>query len=67
MVDASDESPAEGFHAFEPDDLFRWTNGDAMLPATLFANLDGTCQSDLLPGGAMRYPLFAETARRAAA
>ena len=28
-LDASDESLVEGFHAFEPDNGFRWTDGDA--------------------------------------
>jgi len=65
-LDASDLSLVEGFHTFEADNLFRWTNGDATLPATLFQDIEGACQLKLLLGGAMRYPLFAETAHRAA-
>jgi hypothetical protein len=66
VLDAADESLTDGFHAFESDNLFRWTDGDAALPATLFADLEGTCQLELLVGGAMRYPLLAEAPRRAA-
>jgi len=65
-LDASDGSLAEGFHAFESDNLFRWTNGNAALPATLFADLEGTCRLELLLGGAMRYPLHAEAPLRVA-
>jgi len=67
VLDAADESMAEGFHAFEPDNGYRWTDGDAALPATLFADIEGACQLELLVGGAMRYPLFTEAVRRAAA
>jgi hypothetical protein len=67
MVDAADESLAEGFHAFEPDNGFRWTDGDALLPATLFAGIEGACQLDLLVSATTRYPLLAEAIRRAAA
>jgi hypothetical protein len=67
MLDASDQSLAEGFHDFEPDNGFRWTDGDAALPATLFAGITGACQLELLVGGAMRYPLFAEGSCRVAA
>jgi hypothetical protein len=67
VLDASDPALVEGFHAFEPDNGFRWTDGDAALPATLFADIEGACQLELLVGGAMRYPLFAEAVRRVAA
>ncbi|HLB98165.1 MAG TPA: Hint domain-containing protein, partial [Acetobacteraceae bacterium] len=65
-LDASDPSLTEGFHAFEPDNSFRWTNGDATLPTTLFQDLQGACQVELRLGSAMRYPLFTETPRKAA-
>jgi hypothetical protein len=67
VLEATDAALAEGFHAFEPDNLFRWTDGDAALPATLFADVEGACQLELLVGGAMRYPLFEEAARQEAA
>ncbi len=67
VLDASDVSLVEGFHAFEPDNSHRWTDGDAALPAALFADIEGACQLELLVGGAMRYPLFADPVHRAAA
>ncbi len=67
VLEVSDESLDEGFHAFEQDNGFRWTDGDAVLPAALFEGFEGTCQLELLLGGATRYPLLAEPADRAAA
>ena len=67
VLDAADESLVEGFHAFEPDNGFRWTDGNATLPASLFAEITGACQLELLVGGAMRYPLLAEPVGQAAA
>jgi hypothetical protein len=67
VLDAADESLVVGFHAFEPDNGYRWTDGDAPLPPTLFANFEGACQLELLLGGGMRYPLYAEAVGRAAA
>ena len=57
VLDAADESLAEGFHTFEPDNGFRWTDGDATLPTTLFADIEGACQLDLLVGGTTQYPV----------
>jgi hypothetical protein len=67
ILDAADASLAGGFHAFEPDNGFRWTDGDATLPATLFAGIEGACQLELLVGATTRYPLYAEAVGRAAA
>jgi hypothetical protein len=67
VLEAADASLAEGFHTFEPDNLWRWTSGDAALPAALFADIEGACQLELLVGGAMRYPLFSEPVRHMAA
>jgi antigen 43 len=67
VLDASDESLVEGFHPFETDNLFRWTDGDAALPVTLLADIEGACQFELLVGGAMQYPLFGKADERAAA
>ena len=52
---AADPCLTEGFHAFEPDEGIRWTNGDAMLPTTLFEGFRGRFELELQPGGAMRY------------
>lgn len=67
LLETVDAALAEGFHAFEPDILWRWTDGDAALPATLFADIEGSCQLELLVGGAMRYSLFEEAGRQTAA
>ena len=56
-----------GFHAFEPDNGWRWTSGEATLPTALFAGLDGVCQLELLVADGMRYPMFGEPPRQAAA
>ncbi len=45
----------DGYHTFEPDNGIRWTNGDAAVPAELFADLNGPCTLSLHLGGATRY------------
>jgi Hint domain len=37
VIDAADERLTEGFHEFEADGGIRWTDGDASLPESLFA------------------------------
>jgi hypothetical protein len=37
-VSANDGRLTHGFHAFEPDFGFRWTDGDAVIPAELYAD-----------------------------
>jgi hypothetical protein len=56
LLVASDESLAEGFHSFEPDNGYRWTDGNAVLPLELFQGLAGECQIEVLIGGTTRYP-----------
>ena len=56
LLHAEDTALAEGFHAFEPDNGFRWTDGNAVLPASLFAGRHGACH--MRPGGATWYPLL---------
>jgi hypothetical protein len=41
VIEADDGLLVEGFHAFEADNGFRWTDGDADLPALLFAGFEG--------------------------
>jgi hypothetical protein len=38
---AQDTSLSQGFHAFEPDTGLKWTDGDAAVPAQLFAGFTG--------------------------
>jgi hypothetical protein len=58
VIHASDPLLTEGFHDFEQDNEFRWTNGDAALPASLFEGLDGPMELTLRTGGSTHYPLF---------
>jgi hypothetical protein len=41
VVEADAASLIDGYHAFEPDNGIRWTDGDAALPAGLFAGMSG--------------------------
>jgi hypothetical protein len=50
-IEAGDPLLAEGFHAFEPDNDIRWTNGDAAIPAHLFDGLTGSLEIALHLGG----------------
>jgi hypothetical protein len=65
VIEAGDALLAEGFHAFEPDNGLRWTNGDAGLPAALFEGFDGPMELVLHVGCTTRY-LAGGAARRAA-
>ena len=47
LIEAADRSLAEGFHGYEPDNLFRWTDGDALLPAALFDSVQGWFELEL--------------------
>jgi len=67
LLDAADPTLAEGFHGFEPDEDLRWTDGNALLPRTFFAGIDGASELEVLTCGAARYPLPGDMARRLAA
>jgi hypothetical protein len=58
VMEADDPALGEGFHGFEPDDGLRWTNGDAGLPAGLFAGLDGPMVLESHVAGTTSYPLM---------
>jgi hypothetical protein len=45
----------EGFHDYEPDDAIRWTDGDAVVPASLFDGCAGSLELALHLGGATSY------------
>jgi len=55
LVDADDGLLADGFHAFEPDNGFRWTDGDAALPASLFGDFPGPVEIELHVACTTRY------------
>jgi hypothetical protein len=67
IVDAAEALLAEGFHDFEVDNGFRWTDGDAALPDRLFASFDGSTELVLHIGGTTQYPLVGEPLRAEAA
>ncbi len=52
-IDADDPRLAVGFHAHETD--IRWTDGDAALPAALFAGFAGPCELVLHLAGRTAY------------
>jgi hypothetical protein len=49
------EELTEGYHAFEPDNGIRWTNGDAVVPAKLFTAMNGPGLMMLHLGAGTRY------------
>lgn len=55
MIEAADAALDRGFHLFEPDNGFRWTDGDAVVPAALFADVHGVCEVELRVGCTARY------------
>jgi hypothetical protein len=65
-IEMTDLTLTEGFHAFEPDNGLRWTDGDAALPTSLFGKLDGPKDLVLHVGATTSYPLLAVTSRAAA-
>jgi hypothetical protein len=60
LIEASDPALCDGFHLFEEVNGFRWTDGDARLPETLFDGVTGVVDVELHVGATARYPLFAE-------
>jgi Hint domain len=66
LIEASDAMLSDGFHAFEALDAIRWTDGNARLPAGIFADVQGGIELELHLGGATRYPV-PDTALSAAA
>ncbi len=56
LIDLADDRLADGFHAYEPEIAIRWTDGDAKLPAELFARFEGGGFKIVLTlGGATQY------------
>jgi hypothetical protein len=64
-IEADAASLADGYHAFEAQNGTRWTNGDAAVPAELFAGMRGPGMLILQFGAATRY-LNESTVSRAA-
>ena len=60
LIEAVDPALRDGFHLFEEDNGFRWTDGDARLPEVLFEGMSGAVELELHVGATARYPLFGE-------
>ncbi|HEY2617338.1 MAG TPA: Hint domain-containing protein [Acetobacteraceae bacterium] len=65
-IDADAASLIDGYHAFEPDNGIRWTDGSATVPADLFTGMSGPCMLMLKLGGSTQYLDDGESARAAA-
>jgi len=61
ILEATDATLRVGFHNFEADDGWRWTNGDALIPAALFSEVTGPCELQIQIACSALYPLFNET------
>jgi hypothetical protein len=66
VMESGDALLADGFHAFEPSNGLRWTDGYAAVPQALFDGFDGPSELVLHVGGTTHYPLFGEAVRTAA-
>jgi hypothetical protein len=58
VIDACDRSLSAGFHGYESANGFRWTNGDALLPAELFDGSHDVRTLELHVACTTQYPLF---------
>ena len=55
VIEAMDDRLTDGFHAFEPDNGFRWTDGDAAVPQSLLAGCAGPVELTLQVACSTRY------------
>ena len=55
IIEAKDNRLTDGFHAFEADGGFRWTDGDAGVPLSLLAGLTGPLELVLHVACSTRY------------
>jgi hypothetical protein len=59
-IEMTDPALSEGFHAFEPGNGLRWTDGDAALPEAQFTAFEGAKEMVLHVGSTTQYPVWAE-------
>jgi T5SS/PEP-CTERM-associated repeat protein len=64
-IAAGDARLAEGFHGFEAEGGFRWTDGDALVPGDLLAGLDGPVTLALDVAMTAQYPAIPVLSRAA--
>ena len=60
VIGADDAALRDGFHAYEAEQGFRWTTGDALVPPELAAGVVGPWQLDIVVASTARYPLLRE-------
>jgi hypothetical protein len=63
-IEAGSPMLTEGFHAYEPADAIRWTDGDAAVPASLFDGFSAPHELVLRLGGATSYVAEGRVAAR---
>jgi Hint domain len=64
-LEANDSRLLDGFHAFEADNDFKWSNGDARLPAGIFADFVGPLEVVVQVAATIRYVDDASKSRTA--
>ena len=64
-LEANDSRLLDGFHAFEADNDFKWSNGDARLPAGIFADFVGPLEVVVQVAATIRYADDASKSRTA--
>ncbi len=57
LMEADDPDLTVGFHEYEPDNGFRWTNGDARLPENMLAKITGPSDLALHVSCTAQYPI----------
>ena len=55
ITDAGAASLVDGYHAYEPGNCTRWTNGDAEVPAELLACMTGPAALTVELGARTQY------------
>ena len=56
VIKSNDARLSVGFHAFEPANGLRWTNGDATLPTGVFSGFTAPLELVVHVGASTRYP-----------
>jgi hypothetical protein len=55
VIEVEDSCLAQGFHLFEADNGFRWTDGDASIPLDVFGDMTGPVDVMIDVGATARY------------
>jgi len=55
IIEADDDILVKGFHCFEPENGYRWTDGDAIVPSILFNRLRSPFEIEVHIAGMTRY------------